>query len=301
VACRAASRRSRTGEQGEDAPLLTVDAIVVNHNTRDLLRASLASLRASTWPVSRVYVVDNASVDASADMVHLEFPEAGLFRMRHNIGFARANNVAFAETSADAVLLLNSDAEVAPDALGYLVDELEHDPGVGAAGPRLMGTDGRVQYEGARRDPSIVGEFGNISHLNVRLPHSVFGRYLMNDWDHGSTRDVDVVSGACVLLRSSALDGRLFREDFFMYGEDVDLCQRLRADGWRIRYVSSAEVLHHGGATSRRARTRMRVAGVVSMAQLLRRAHGALYAAAYVAMVPVAWPLGAVVRRGWPR
>ncbi len=281
--------------------MLTVDAIVVNHNTRDLLRASLTSLRASRRPLSRVLVVDNASVDGSAEMVRTEFPEAGLFRMRENVGFARANNVAFAETCADAVLLLNSDAEMAPDALGCLLEELELDPCIGAAGPLLVGTDGRIQYEGGRRDPTLAGEFGNITHLNMRLPHSALGRYLMNDWDHRSTRDVDVVSGACLLVRRAALGGRLFSEGFFMYAEDVELCQRLRAAGWRIRYVSAAEVVHHGGATSRRARTRMRVAGVVSMAQLFRRTHGSLYAAAYTAMVPVAWPLGAVVRRVWPQ
>ena len=281
--------------------MLTVDAIVVNLNTMDLLRASLASLRSSSHPLRRVVVVDNASVDGSAEMVAAEFPEVGLFRMRRNVGFARANNEAFTVTSADAILLLNSDAALAPDALGALVAELERDPRVAVAGPVLVGTDGRVQYEGGRRDPSLAGEFGNISHLNVRLPRSIFGRYLMNEWDHRSTRDVEVVSGACMLIRRSALDGRLFREGFFMYGEDVELCQRLRAAGWRVRYVSTARVTHHGAATSGRARTRMRVAGVVSMAQLLRHRHGPLYAAAYAALVPVAWPLGVVVRKAWPR
>ena len=128
-------RGSSADEPGGDVLVLTVDAIVVNHNTRDLLRASLTSLRASRRPLSRVLVVDNASVDGSAEMVRTEFPEAGLFRMRENVGFARANNVAFAETCADAVLLLNSDAEMAPVALGCLLEELELEPGIGAAVP----------------------------------------------------------------------------------------------------------------------------------------------------------------------
>lgn len=278
---------------------MIVDAIVVNFNTRELLRKSLVSLYASRHRLRRIFVVDNASVDNSVQMVTAEFPDVVLLSMSTNRGFARANNAAFALSDADALLLLNSDAELSPDALGAMVGEVAADQRLGVAGPMLVGADGRIQYEGGRRDPTILGEFGNITHLNTRLPSSVFGRYLMNEWDHRSTRDVAVLSGACMLIRRSALGGRLFCEDFFMYGEDIELCQRLRAAGWRMRYVSAAEVAHRGGATSKRARTSMRVAGVVSMAQLLRRRRGLVYAGAYVALVPIAWPLGIIVRRVW--
>jgi GT2 family glycosyltransferase len=279
--------------------VLTVDVIVVNHQTRDLLRACLCSLRHAGRRL-RVIVVDNASSDGSAEMVREEFPEAGVLRLGRNIGFARANNAAYDLVTADAVLLLNSDAELTAGALEALAGALESEPDVAAAGPVLVGADGRVQFEGGRRDPSILGELGNISHLNTRLPRSVLGRYLMNDWDHRSSRDVEVLCGACMLVRRAALGERLFDEDFFMYGEDVELCQRLRDGGWRLRYVGEARVTHHGGATSRKARTRMRVAGVVSMAQLLRRRRGAAYAAGYLAAVPLAWPLGVLVRKAWP-
>ena len=279
---------------------MTVDAIVVSYCTKALLRVCLVSLFDSDYGVRNVYVVDNASHDGSADMVGREFPEVVLLRMAQNLGFAKANNAAFERCDADAVLLLNSDAELTRSALGGLVAELQTDDHVGIAGPMLLSHDGRVQYEGARRDPSIFGEFGNITHLNVRLPRSPFGRYLMNDWDHRSTRDVEVLSGACMLARRSALDGRLFRDDFFMYGEDVELCQRLRKRGWRMRYVAGSKVLHVGASSSRKARTRTRVAGVVSMAQLLSRSRGRAYAALYLVVVPLAWPLGLIVRRVWP-
>jgi hypothetical protein len=248
----------------------------------------------------RAFVADNASTDGSAAMVRAEFPEAGLLELGRNVGFARANNAAFRLGAGAAVLLLNSDAELTPGALDALAAELERSPDVAAAGPVLVGTDGRVQFEGGRRDPSILGELGNISHLNVRLPRSVLGRYLMNDWDHCSSRDVEVLCGACMLVRRDAVGDELFSEEFFMYGEDVELSQRLRAGGWRLRYVAEAQVTHHGGATSRRARTRMRIAGVVSMAQLLCRRRGPVYAAGYLAVVPVAWPLGTLVRKVWP-
>jgi GT2 family glycosyltransferase len=269
----------------------------VSFETRDLLRACLGSLVASHRPLDAITVVDNASSDGSASMVRDEFPGVELIESSENLGFAKANNLAFARSDADAVLLLNSDAEAGPETLGTLERRLSSDPRVAAVGPILLSPDGSVQYEGARRDPTILGEFSNISHLNDVYPDGALGRYMMNDWDHRSSREVEVLSGACMLIRSGALHGRLFRDDFFMYGEDVELCQRLRADGWMLFYDEDARVLHQGGAASRQARFKMRVAGVVSMAQLLSRRRGPLYALGYLAIVPVAWPLGAIVKR----
>jgi N-acetylglucosaminyl-diphospho-decaprenol L-rhamnosyltransferase len=282
---------------GASGRAATLDVIIVNYNTRDLLDAALRSLDASVVKPDTVWVVDNGSTDGSAEMVSSEYPRVRLITSDQNVGFARGNNLAFERSNADLVLLLNSDAEVELGTIGALVAALVADPGIGAAGPVLVSADGSVQYEGARRDPSVLGEFSNITHLNRAYPGGALGRYMMNDWDHLSTRVVEVLSGACMLLRREALDGLLFRDDFFMYGEDVELCQRLRDAGWRLLYESSARVLHHGGAASTQARLKMRLAGVVSMAQLLARRRGPLYSLAYLAIVPVAWPLGAIVRR----
>jgi N-acetylglucosaminyl-diphospho-decaprenol L-rhamnosyltransferase len=274
-----------------------LDVIIVNYNTRDLLRAALLSLDASTVRPDAVWVVDNASSDGSAEMVTREHPDARLIAADRNLGFAAANNLAFERSTADLVMLLNSDAEVEPGAIAAMVAALSADPKVGAVGPVLVGSDGSVQFEGGRRDPSILGEYSRSTHLSRVYPGGRLGRYMMNDWDHLSTREVEVLCGACILLRREALAGRLFRDDFFMYGEDVELCQRLRAGGWRLLYDASSRVLHHGGAASTQARLRMRVAGVVSMAQLLSRRRGPLYALGYLAMVPLAWPIGAIVKR----
>ena len=277
--------------------MTAIDAIVVSYNARAVLRDALASLFASEVPLNCVFVVDNASSDGSAAMVREEFPAAELIALDENVGFARGNNLAFAASDAPYLLLLNPDAAIAPGGLGVMLEELESADDIGIVGPVLVSPDGRVQFEGGRRDPSIAGEFGNISRLNQRWTAGMFGRYLMSDWDHRDTRDVEVLSGACMLIRREALDGHLFSEEFFMYGEDVELCQRLRDAGWRMRYCAATEVLHHGGASSKRARTRMRVAGVVSMTQLLAKRRGALYALGYLAIVPIAWPLGILVRR----
>ena len=277
--------------------MTTLDAIIVSYNTRDLLRAALRSLGASEVRPDTVWVVDNASTDGSAEMIEREFPDVRMIVAEQNLGFAKGNNLAFERSTADLILLLNSDAEVEPGTIGSLVAALSSDERVGAVGPVLVSPDGSVQYEGGRRDPSILGEFSNVSHLNRVYPDGRFGRYMMNEWDHLSTGEVEVLSGACMLLRRKGLAGHLFRADFFMYGEDVELCQRLRHDGWHLVYDASSRVLHHGGAASKQARFKMRVAGIVSMAQLLSRRRGIVYALGYVAMVPVAWPLGAIVKR----
>jgi len=278
-------------------PASSLDVIIVNYNTCDLLHAALRSLEASGVQPDAVWVVDNASVDGSAEMVERDFPDVRLVRSDRNLGFAMGNNLAFERSAADLILLLNSDAEVERDTIGALIAAMGSDSRLAAAGPVLMSADGSVQYEGGRRDPSILGEFSNITHLNRVYPDGRLGRYMMNDWDHLSTREVEVLSGACLLLRRDALGGSLFRDDFFMYGEDIELCQRLRDAGRLLMYVGSSRVLHHGGAASKQARFKMRVAGVISMAQLLSRRRGVLYAAGYVAMVPIAWPLGVVVQR----
>jgi len=282
-------------------PASTLDVIIVNYNTRELLGAALRSLETSEVKPDVVWVVDNASVDGSSDMVEHDFPGVRLVRSDRNLGFALGNNLAFERSTADLILLLNSDAEVERDTIGALITALESDTRLGAVGPVLLSTSGSVQFEGGRRDPSILGEFSNITHLNRVYPDGRLGRYMINDWDHLSTREVEVLSGACMLLRREALGGRLFLDDFFMYCEDVELCQRLRDAGWGLLYDASSRVLHHGGASSKQARLRMRWAGVVSMAQLLSLRRGALYALGYLAMVPFAWPLGMIVKRAMLR
>ena len=281
--------------------MTSLDVIIVNYNTCSLLGAALRSLEASEVKPDVVWVVDNASADGSAEMVERDFPDVRLVRSDRNVGFALGNNLAFERSTADLILLLNSDAEVEPDTIGALITALESDTRLGAVGPVLLSTDGSVQFEGGRRDPSILGEFSNITHLNRVYPDGRFGHYLMNEWDHLSTGEVEVLSGACMLLRRVALSGRLFRDDFFMYCEDVELCQRVRDAGWGLLYDASSRVLHHGGASSKQARLRMRWAGVVSMAQLLSLRRGALYALGYLAMVPFAWPLGMIVKRAMLR
>jgi GT2 family glycosyltransferase len=238
-----------------------VSVIVVSWNTRDLLARCLASLRATPGRPTlidglpaEVMVVDNASRDGSPEMVRARFPWVQLIANAENVGFARANNQAIPRCRFEYVLLLNPDTEVSPGAIRALVDCLDRTPDAGAAGPRLLYPDGRLQ-ESCHPAPTLTRELWSLLHLDALAPR---GRYRMSEWDDRRPREVDVVQGACLLLRCALFDEvGVFDEQYFMYSEEVDLCRRLRLRGWRLYWVPGATVVHHSGQSTRQVETAM--------------------------------------------
>jgi GT2 family glycosyltransferase len=222
-----------------------VSVIVVSFNTREKLRHCLTALGAE----HEVIVVDNASSDGSPAMVAADFPHAKLVANTENRGFGAANNQGLAIATGELVLLLNSDAYVAPDTVSRLA-EVFADPNVVAAGPRLVNPDGSLQGSAAR----VLGPwavFCEQTYLEKLLPGS---RLLSPYWIRPSgddTLDVEQVMGACLMMRP----GERFDERFFLYCEDTDLCRRLRQRG-RILYVPSLSVVHDLGSSSSQNRWR---------------------------------------------
>ena len=211
----------------------TIEAsvIIVSYNTRDILRRCLQSLYAAIGSRAiEVIVVENASRDASADMVEQEFPHAQLVRSVANLGFAAANNVGFKLAQGHYVILLNPDAEVASGALDNAIRCMEASPRIGLAGGRLVDFDGRDQPS-ARRFPSLLNEVLVISGLAARFPQSrLFGRFDRTWADPGQAAQVDWVPGAFAIIRHDALRAvGPFDERFFLYYEEVDLCRRFQA------------------------------------------------------------------------
>lgn len=243
----------------EGSARLTV--IIVSFNTRDYLRACLASifqLRADNAALE-IVVVDNASSDGSADMVRSEFPKARLIALKENVGFGRANNIGLRQSQARYQLILNSDTEIVDNALEQMCCFMDAEPTVGALGPQLLNTDQTIQLS-CRRFPSYRTAFFNRYSILTRLfPKNRFSaEYLMTDDGHSQTREVDWVSGACLMTRRETLaDVGLLDEEFFMYAEDVDWCYRMKQTGWKIVYFPEAQVIHHIGRSTRRARFRM--------------------------------------------
>jgi GT2 family glycosyltransferase len=223
-----------------------LDIIIVSHNTRHDLAACLASIEtAPPASLGTVFVVDNASVDGSPDVVRERWPGVELVQLDRNVGFGAANNVALARATSPLVVFLNSDTVVGEGAFDRLVDRLIA-AGAVAAGPRLVDAHGRPELSfGAMLTP--LAELAQSLRGRVGAGTGAIGRrYLQRRTSR--ERRVDWVSGACLLVRRDAvMAAGGFDERYFMYEEDVDLCAALRARGGQILFTPAATITHLRG------------------------------------------------------
>ncbi|MBC8263850.1 MAG: glycosyltransferase family 2 protein [Anaerolineales bacterium] len=262
--------------------VLTV--VVVTWNSSGPLVNCLRALEAEREVVAlELFVVDNASTDGSADVARQIAPWAQVIENHDNRGFAAANNQALTQARGHYVALLNPDAEVLDHALTSLVRHLERMPDVGAAGPMTLKSSGEVDFRCARRFPTLWTELCEVSGLTRRFPrHYLFSGASIGHWDHRDPRDVDALSGACMVIRREALDQvGLLDEDFFMYSEDTELCFRLKRADWRIVYWPEARVRHWGGCSTSQVRDAMGVEALRSTNRLFRKCYGAGSAVAH--------------------
>lgn len=230
----------------EARPLVSV--AIVSWNTRELLRACLASLPYASARVGiEAIVVDNASTDGSAEMVRQEYPEVVLLENATNAGFTRATNQAIEEASGELVFLLNSDAAVREGCIERLVEVAFSDETMGAVAPKLVNPDGSTQ-------PS-AGQFPRMWHRAFpgrfeRRYQAQLGRRLSSSATGWA--EIDWLAGAAVLLRRGTLEQiGLLDERFFMWYEDLDFCRRLQRAGLRRVLVDDAVVVHHGRESAR--------------------------------------------------
>jgi len=229
-----------------------VTIIIVSYETRDELDACLASIAAAPPSTAhRIVVVDNASTDGTAEAVRRRWPEVRLIASDRNLGFAAANNLAIRDSGSEFVLLLNSDTLVRAGAVDTLVRALESDPGAVAAGPRLVGADGRPEI-------SFGPMMGPFNELRQKVLGRLYERHVPAAVAHvrrmtERRQQPDWVSGACLLVRrADALAAGLLDERYFLYAEDVDFCAALRGLGRHILFVPEAEVIHLRGASGRK-------------------------------------------------
>jgi hypothetical protein len=231
-----------------------VAVVVLSWNTRELTLACLRALAADgTQRPREVVVVDNGSEDGSADAIARAFPGVVLLRNAHNAGYAGGNNQGAQRASGRFLCLLNSDTEVRPGALDALADFLERETEYGAVAPRLVNPDGSVQ-RACMRFPGL-GTAAVYDLAWSRFPPGkwVDDRYYMRDFDHLHSRDVDQPPGACMMVRRDEyLTMGGLDPELFLFFNDVDFCRRLWRTGKRIRYLAEAEVVHHGGASTRK-------------------------------------------------
>jgi len=224
---------------------------IVSYNSLSFLRECLNSILSSPPGVGHeIIVVDNASSDGTDEFVKKNYPEIILIPNKRNIGFAAANNRAIEESRSKYVLLINSDCMVYKKSLGSLVEFMEKNPEVGIAGPKIVNSDGTIQFS-CRRFPSVFNAAAHTILTNIFPDNPFSKKYKLADIGRDNPFKVDWVSGSCMIIRRKALeDTGILDENYFMYVEDLDICYRMWQKNWEVQYYPEAEIMHHIAGSS---------------------------------------------------
>ena len=234
---------------------MLISAVVVHYQSLATLPRCLSALAADTAGLEgETVVVDNDSRDRLAAILARDFPAVRLITNRGNLGFARAVNQGIAATSGEFVLVMNPDCFLARGAAKSLIEYLRAHPRTAVAGPELRNPDGTIEYSARSFPDHLTFLFNRYSLLTRLFPGNPWSRrYLLSDWDRAAAREVDWVSGACMVVRREAIQSVSgMDEGFFMFNEDVDWCRRMKQAGWAVACVPEAGAVHEVGASKKR-------------------------------------------------
>jgi GT2 family glycosyltransferase len=228
--------------------------IIISYNTREMTLGCLASVFQQTHDISfEVIVLDNDSQDNSAEAIAAAFPQVKLLAHKENLGFAAGNNLAAKEAAGEYILLINPDTVVLDEAIQKLVRFAKDNPAAGVWGGRTLFGDKSLNPASCWRKPTLWEIFCRSFMLASFFPNSfVFNTGSYGGWDRSTVRQVDVVSGCFFLLKRELwekLDG--FSPEFFMYGEEADLCLRAHKFGVKPMVTPDATIIHYGGASEK--------------------------------------------------
>jgi GT2 family glycosyltransferase len=227
---------------------IDISIIIINWNGHEVIKECLSSLMRHERINQEIWVVDNASTDDSLQIINTLFPDIKLITNSENIGFGKANNQAAKKAQGEYLLLLNPDTIVKERTIERLVDYLVRHSSVAAVGPRMLNADSSVQVS-AFPKPTLGRELWRLFHLDRLMS---FSQYPETCFTGKKSKSVDVLLGACILIRADIFKQvGCFDEDYFVYTEEVDLCERIRSAGWQIDWMPDAEVIHLGGMSTR--------------------------------------------------
>lgn len=233
-----------------------LSVIIVNYNVEFFLEQCLNSVKKALEKVSgEVFVVDNNSIDGSVEMVKTKFPEVKLLANKDNRGFSKANNQAIEIAKGEYVLLLNPDTVVEEDTFEKVISFMDQHPDAGALGVRMLDGRGKFLPESKRGLPTPIVAFYKIFGLSKLFPKSKrFGQYHLGHLSEFETNEIDILSGAFMLMRKTALDKvGLLDEAFFMYGEDIDLSYRIQKGNYKNYYYPEARIIHYKGESTKKS------------------------------------------------
>jgi O-antigen biosynthesis protein len=235
---------------------MKLSVVIVNYNVKFFLEQCLHSVDAAVKGLeAEIFVVDNNSVDGSVEMVAEKFPDVKLIANRENTGFSKANNQAIQQAEGEYILLLNPDTVVEHDTFTRSVAFMDAHPDAGGLGIKMVDGKGRFLPESKRGLPTPIVAFYKIFGLSALFPKSkIFGRYHLGFLNKEQTHVVDVLAGAYMMLRRKTLDKTgLLDEDFFMYGEDIDLSYRITKAGYKNYYYPGARIIHYKGESTKKS------------------------------------------------
>lgn len=234
---------------------MDLSVVIVNYNVKHFLEQCLKSVEiAAKGLQAEVFVVDNNSVDGSQEMVKKLFPWVKLIESRENLGFSRGNNLAIREASGKYILLLNPDTVVQEDTFKICFETCEKDPSIGGLGVKMIDGSGQYLPESKRGLPAPWTAFYKMVGLCSLLPNSQrFARYYLGHLSKDENHPIEVLSGAYMWMQKDALDKiGLLDEDFFMYGEDIDLSFRILKGGFKNYYLADTKIIHYKGESTKK-------------------------------------------------
>lgn len=253
--------------------------IIVSWNVADLLRDCLTSIYANQRDLNlEVIVVDSASSDDTVEMIRQHFPQVDLHAENENVGFTRGNNIGLESASGRHILLLNPDTVILDDALTQMVAYLDANSRVGIVGPHTLNTDRSTQST-RRRFPTVALGFFESTWLQPYAPQNMLNRFYATDIADDATAEVDWVQGSALMLRREVYDniGGLDM-GFVMFSEELDFCRRAKDGGWRVVYLGSAQVIHHGGKSTEQVAARKHIHFQESKLRYFHKHHGSFSA-----------------------
>ena len=225
---------------------MKLSVVIVSYNVRELLTACIDSVvKAAEGIDTEVFVVDNKSVDDTIEVINRDYPWVHLINNKENLGFSKANNIAIRQAEGEYVLLLNPDTVVAGGTLRGAIEFMDQHPEAGGAGVRMHNADGTLAPESRRAVPTLM--------VAARKMLGFTKRYYMSYLSWNEPGQIEVISGAFMLLRRKAIDQvGMLDEDFFMYGEDIDLSYRLLKGGWQNWYLP-LDIIHYKGQSTQKS------------------------------------------------
>lgn len=263
---------------------MDLSIIIVNWNSKEYLRKCIASILATTFAIEfEILVIDNGSFEGSGEMLQQYYPQVRFIQSNRNLGFAKANNVAFRESRGRFILFLNPDTELVSPVVKIMFDYLERLPKAGAIGCKLLNADGSTQTSCIQSFPTIVSQILGSEFFITLFPKSrLWGMATLFGTENGPA-EVEALSGACIMLSRKVFEQvGLFSEDYFMYAEDVDLCYNVKRAGYKNYYIPQATVVHYGGGSTQQ---RPNVLSIIMMREsiwrFLRKTRGEIYGLGY--------------------